>query len=223
MPGIDKKILEFFTLLKKNNNRNWFEDNKTKFKLLEKEVKAFMIEVESRLQKHDEIQTSKLFRIYRDIRFSKNKTPYKTHFGIAYQRKKPLLRGGYYIHLEPKKSFLGVGFWGPNSLDLSRIRKELEIDADEFRKLTNNLTFKNYWGNLTGDEVKTAPKGFKKDHTNIDLIKKKQYVFIKKFTDNEVIDNNFSKIIDEYFIHIRPFFDYMSSVLTTDLNGEYII
>jgi uncharacterized protein (TIGR02453 family) len=223
MSGINSKVFQFFSKLAKNNNRKWFECRKTEFKALESEVKIFVKEIESALQEHDKIEKAKIFRIYRDIRFSKNKSPYKTHFGMAFHREKPPLRGGYYIHLEPNNSFLGVGFWGPSAADLFRIRKELEVDAAELREIMADPTFKSYWGTLQGDEVKTAPKGFNKEHPNIDLIKKKQYTFHHRLSDQQVFDHNFSELIDDHFQNIRPYFDYMSSVLTTDLNGESIL
>ena len=223
MSVINPQVLSFFTDLAKNNNRDWFEANKPKFKTLESEVKVFMREVEGALQQHDKIEKAKMFRIYRYVRFSKNKTPYKTHFGIAFHREKPAFRGGYYIHLEPGNNFLGVGFWGPSPEDLFRIRKELELDAQELREIMAQSNFKKYWGELSGDEVKTAPKGFDKEHPNIDLIKKKQYVFLKKFTDQQVVSDDFMLHVDEHFQHIRPYFDYMSNVLTTDLNGESLL
>ena len=104
-----------------------------------------------------------------------------------------------------------------------RIRKELELDADEFRKLINAKKFKSIWGDLVGDEVKTAPKGFSKEHADIDLIRKKQFIFTKKFTDKEVISPDFLMEVDKSFKAIRPYFDYMSDVLTTDLNGVSLI
>ena len=220
---INRKVFSFFGELSDNNNRDWFEKNKLRFKKLEVEVKEFLLEVNHKLNDHDHIEKAKMFRIYRDVRFSKNKTPYKTHFGMAFHRQKPSLRGGYYIHLEPNNSFLGVGFWGPNPSDLFRIRKELEVDAFEFRKIINEKSLKEKWGYLSGDEVKTSPKGFNKDHLNIDLIRKKQYVFLKKVTDEEVISFEFLSLIENHFKAIRPFFDYMSCLLTTDLNGESII
>ncbi len=223
MLTINPELFSFFSKLKQNNNRDWFLDNKAEFKNLEAEVKLFMKAVEEKLQNYDKIEKAKMFRIYRDVRFSKNKLPYKNHFGIAFHREKPALRGGYYIHLEPENSFLGVGFWAPNPEDLFRIRKELELDGDELRTIMADASFKKFWGNLSGDQVKTSPKGFSKEHPNIDLIKKKQYVFIKNFSDQEVFAPHFIELIDAHFQNIRPFFDYMSSVLTTDLNGESLL
>ncbi|MGB2313363.1 MAG: DUF2461 domain-containing protein [Flavobacteriaceae bacterium] len=223
MQIINPDLFSFFSKLKQNNNRDWFQSNKAEFKLLEGQVKLFMKEIEQNLQIHDKIEKAKMFRIYRDVRFSKNKTPYKTHFGLAFHREKPALRGGYYLHLEPENSFLGVGFWAPEKEDLQRIRKELEIDAEEYRQIMDNKAFKKHWGSLSGEEVKTAPKGFSKEHPNIDLIKKKQHVFIKNFSDQEVLSSDFIRVIDTHFQNIRPFFDYMSHVLTTDLNGVSLL
>ena len=144
----------------------------------------------------------------------------RTNFGISFHRKKPQLRGGYYIHLAPGDSFLATGFWDPSPADLLRMRKELEVDAQEFRDLMAVPAFTKVWGNLEGDAVKTAPKGFAKDHPNIDLIRHKQFLFIKKFNDKSVLSPDFQKEVIAAFTAVRPFFDYMSNVLTTDLNGE---
>jgi len=221
---VPKELFTFFKKLEKNNNREWFTENKAEFKSLEVNVKSFYNSVFENLQKQDDVDKIKIFRIYRDVRFSKDKTPYKTHFGGSFGRTKPRLRGGYYVHLSPNnESFIATGFWEPNKDDLLRIRKELELDADEFRKVIGTKKFKTVWGDLVGNEVKTAPKGFNKEHKDIDLIRKKQFIFTKKFTDKEVTSPEFLKEIDSAFKTIRPYFDYMSEVLTTDLNGVSLI
>jgi len=199
-------------------------DHKPEFKAIETEVKLFYNSVFEDLNKHDVVDKVKVFRIYRDVRFSKDKTPYKTHFGGSFHRKKPELRGGYYVHIQPNdESFLATGFWEPNKDDLFRIRKEFEMDDQEIRAIINDKSFKSIWGDFVGDEVKTAPKGFSKEHPAIDLIKKKQFIFVRKFKDKDVISHNFIKDINTSFKAIRPYFDYMSDVLTTNLNGESLI
>lgn len=221
---ISKDVFSFFNKLENNNNRDWFNDNKPEFKTIEKQVKAFYNSVLDHLNTHDDIDKLKVFRIYRDVRFSKNKLPYKTHFGGSFHRTKPQLRGGYYVHIQPKnESFIATGFWEPASADLMRIRKEFEMDDEEIRTIIGNKTFKSIWGNFVGDEVKTAPRGFDKNHKAIDLIKKKQYIFIKKFSDEAVLHPSFINEINTAFKAIRPYFDYMSDVLTTDLNGESLL
>ncbi len=221
---IPRETFDFFKRLEKNNNRDWFNENKKEFKEIESEVKQVYNQLLQLLNGHDDIDKMKMFRIYRDVRFSKNKLPYKTHFGGSFHRRKPELRGGYYLHVQPNnESFIATGFWEPNKDDLLRIRKEFEMDDQEIRKIIDNKKFKSIWGEFVGDEVKTAPKGFSKEHKAIGLIKKKQYIFVKKYTDKEVLSNNFIEDVNKAFKAVRPYFDYMSDVLTTNLNGESII
>ena len=221
---IPKSALDFFKKLEKNNNRDWFNEHKKEFKAIETEVKNIYNIIFENIKSHDDVDKLKMFRIYRDVRFSKDKTPYKTHFGGSFHRTKPKLRGGYYLHLAPNnQSFLATGFWEPNKDDLFRIRKEFEMDDQEMRKIISNKKFKSVWGSLLGDELKTAPRDFDKEHPAIDLIKKKQYIFTIKYTDKEVTSIDFLKEVDTSFKAIRPYFDYMSDVLTTDLNGESLL
>ena len=212
--------VSFFKKLKKNNNRDWFAENKPKFKKLELEIKAFGEELKDRLNEFDNVDRFKLFRIYRDVRFSKDKTPFKTHFGLTWHRTKPLYRGGYYLHISPGKNFLACGFWDPNPNDLKRIRKELEYDAKEFRDIIASKEFFSVWGNLEGSELKTAPRNFDKNHPDIDLIRKKQYIFSISFSDEEVCEPQFINKLENALKMVRPFTDYMSDVLTSDENGE---
>ena len=223
MKSINPDIFTFYKDLDKNNNREWFESHKPRFKALESEVKDFNEIVKFGLEETDDIEKVKMFRIYRDVRFSKNKTPYKTHFGVSFLRKKPNLRGSYYMHLAPQNSFIASGFWNPNPMDLLRIRKDLEMDAQELRDVITDFTFKKVWGELQGDVVKTSPKGFNIDHPNIDLIRHKQFLFIKRFDDKSVLSSDFQEEVIKSFSAIRPFFDLMTNVLTTDLNGVSLL
>ncbi len=221
---IPRETFDILKRLEKNNNRDWFNEHKLEFKEIESEVKQVYNQLLELLNKNDDIDKMKMFRIYRDVRFSKNKLPYKTHFGGSFHRKKPELRGGYYLHIQPNnESFIATGFWEPNKEDLLRMRKEFEMDDEEIRSIINNKAFKKVWGDFVGDEVKTAPRGFSKEHSAIDLIKKKQYIFVKKYTDKEVLSQDFLTNVDKAFKVIRPYFDYMSDVLTTNLNGESLI
>lgn len=221
---IPREAFSFLNKLSKNNNRDWFTEHKKEFKEIENEVKQFYNQLSEHLNKHDKIDKVKVFRIYRDVRFSKDKTPYKTHFGGSFNRMKPALRGGYYLHIQPNnESFIATGFWEPNKDDLLRIRKEFEMDDTGIRKIITKKAFKDTWGKFVGDEVKTAPKGFSKEHSAIDLIKKKQFIFTKKLTDKEVTSSDFMEEVGKAFKAIRPFFNYMSEVLTTDLNGVSLL
>ena len=214
------KIFDFFKDLKNNNNRVWFLKNKSSFNPNQEQVKIFGERVKDRLNNFDNIDKFKLFRIYRDVRFSKNKTPYKTHFGLTWHRMKPKLRGGYYLHIENKRSFLACGFWAPIPQDLKRIRDEISHDSRELKSILFDNEFQSVWGQLKGDEVKTAPRGFDKNHPDIELIKKKQYILTINLTNNDVCSENFIERIEQVLFKVKPFVDYMSEVLTTDDNGE---
>lgn len=222
-PSITPETLRFLKQLKKNNDRDWFAEHKEEFKNHQANMKHFLEELQNLMSAHDEIEKMKMFRIYRDVRFSKDKQPYKINLSGSYSRSGTKLRGGYYVHIQPGGSFIATGFWQPNKEDLLRIRKELELDSKEFRKVISNKNFKKHWGDLVGDEVKTAPKGFNKEHENIDLIKKKQFIFTANFSDKEVTSQDFIKQVDSSFKAIRPYFDLMSEILTTNLNGESLI
>ena len=223
MQVIPKNTITFLEELKLNNNKEWFNENKERFNSIYSGVKEFAYEVNESLKNSDDIEKLKIFRIYRDLRFSKDKTPYKKNIGMAFHRAKPELRGGYYLEISADESFAAVGFWNPNKDDLFRIRKEIEVDGNEFKSIISQKKIKEIWGEIKGEEVKTSPKGFNADHEHIDLIKKKQFIFIKKLKEEEILDESFQKKLVSYFVSIRPFFDYMSEILTTNLNGESII
>jgi uncharacterized protein (TIGR02453 family) len=220
---LSKEIFSFFKDLKKNNNRDWFTDHKSHFKSLENQVKTFGEQLKDKLNTHDSIDRFKVFRIYRDVRFSKDKTPFKTHFGLTWHRTKPHYRGGYYLHLSPGNNFLACGFWDPNPADLKRIRQEIDIDGEEYRSILNNKTFNSVWGELQGEAVKTAPKGYAKDHPHIDLLRFKQHIFTINYTDKEICQPDFINRADKALEAVRPFVDYMSEVLTTNADGESLI
>lgn len=223
MNSISKTTLDFLKELKNNNTREWFNKHKLDFQVEQAKVKEFYNVLMKDLNAHDEIEKLKIFRIYRDVRFSKDKTPYKPHFAGNFVRGTKRLRGGYYLRIRPGESFLAGGFWEPNKEDLLRIRKEFEMDTGEIREIIEHKTFVKYFKKLQGNSLKTAPRGFDKEHPDMDLIRMKQFIVTREFTDEEVLDSNFLQEIDKSFKAMRPYFDYMSEILTTDLNGESIL
>ena len=220
----DKSSLSYLKKLKINNNRDWFAEHKPIFIEAQNNAKELYTEVRNNLEKHDEIEKFKLFRIYRDVSFSKDKTPYKAHFAGSFSRLGKHLRGGYYLRIRPGESFLAGGFWEPNKEDLFRLRKEIEVDASEFREILEDKNFQHYFGNtFKGDELKTAPRGFDKEHPDVDLLRKKGFIAVRNFTDDEVLSPNFSLEVDKSYKALRPFFNLFSDILTTNLNGESIL
>lgn len=216
--------LRFLTALKKNNNKNWFDSHKAEFQQEQALVAAFAEGLLQALSVHDQIETrsgkESLHRIYRDTRFSKDKTPYKTNWSGGFRRATKFRRGGYYFHIEPGNSFIAGGFWAPVPADLKLIREDIAFDDQPLRKIINSKSFKSSFGELKGEQLKSAPKGFDATHEAIDLLRYKQFLLKRPFTDEEVLSAGFLKEADLTFKHMRPFFDYMSELLSSDANGE---
>ena len=213
----------FLKSLKKNNNREWFLKHKEIYITEQTHIHNFAEALLHELNKHDVIETPSgkkaCYRIYRDVRFSTDKTPYCTYFSGSFRRATKYRRGGLYFHLEPGNTWMAGGFWSPNTEDLKRIRDDIAFDATPLRKILKSKTFVSSFGTLKGEQLKKAPKGFDANHEAIDLLRYKQFLLIKKFTDKEVLSDDFIKLANQTFKNMRPFLDYMSEVLTTDVNG----
>ncbi len=221
--AIPASSLEFLKKLKQNNNREWFNEHKDEFLAQQGFIEKFADQLLYEMNKHDLIETlsgkKALHRIYRDTRFGTDKTPYRTEWSGSFVRATKQRRGGYYFRIEPGNSFVGGGFRGPSAPDLKLIRDDIAFDAAPLRKIINSKTFKNIFGTIQGEQVKTAPKGFDANHEAIDLLRYKQFIIMKRFTDEEVLAPNFVQQVNQVYKNMRPFFDYMSVVLTTDVNG----
>lgn len=219
MNVIKPSNLDFLKELRLNNNREWFTDHKDKVDSNLRDFKEYFFQVEQIMQEHDKIEKARMYRIYRDVRFSKDKTPYKRHVGFQMSRLKPLLRGGYYIHIEPGNSFIAGGLFEPNKEDLLRLRQEIAIDDLALRHIIAQESFKKYFGKLSGEELKTGPRDFPKDHPSLDLLKKKQFYVVRYFDDKTVCSEEFLDQVIQSFMAMRPLFDYFSEVFTHDKNG----
>ena len=217
-------VFSFLEDLKENNHREWFQNNKTRYQEQYNYALQFADELLLRMKQIDTIETisgkKSLFRINKDVRFSKDKSPYKTNIGGALTRATKYLRGGYYFHIEPGNCFLGGGFWAPSPEDLKHIRLQIAADPGPLQQILSSKEFIATFGQLEGEQLKSAPKGFSKDHPAIDLINYKQFLLIKKLTDEEVQSKQYLETVVSTFQAMRPFFNYMSEILTTDLNGE---
>lgn len=224
MSIVTSTTFNFLKELKLNNNRDWFQENKNKYEASHQEMAALGDELLKRLNQFDEIETisgkKSLFRIYRDVRFSKNKAPYKTNRSGSFKRAGENRRGGYYFSIEPGNSMIGGGFYAPNASDLKLIREQIEMDAEPLKQALANKKFKNYFGELLGEKLKTVPRGFNADDPNIDLLRFKNFYVMKKFSDQEVMSADFPDQIIKGYQSIQPFFEAMTLYLTTDLNGE---
>jgi len=219
MSSIQKPTITFLKNLSKNNDRPWFQKNKESYDIAHQNAKDFLASVVIAFDKIDKIEKHKLFRIYRDVRFSKDKTPYNPSFRMSFTREKPYLRGGYYLMIGPKEGYIAAGFFNPAPKDLKLIRDNIALDAKPLRKIISSKRFKDTFGHFQGEQVKSAPKGFDKNHPHIDLLRYKQLYVSKSYPMKDVLDKNFIKSIMKDYKNIRPFFDYMSDILGHDLNG----
>ncbi len=222
-PTIPLSSLEFLKELKENNNREWFNARKEEFLAQQAEIEKFADALLTNLNAHDLIETvsgkKSLSRIYRDTRFSKEKIPYKTNWSGGFSRATKQRRGGYYFHIESGNSFIAGGFWAPNADDMKRIRDDISFDPAPIRKILNSKSFISTFGALQGEQLKTTPKGFDANHEAIDLLRYKQFLLIRSFSDDQVLSPSFLDDASETFRNMRPFFDYMSEVLTLDSDG----
>jgi len=222
-PQIPASALDFLKQLQQNNNRDWFADHKEECVKQQSFIETFADGLLAELNTHDVIETAtgkkSQQRIYRDTRFSGDKTPYKKYWGGGFTRATASRRGGYYYHIETGNTFLAGGFWSPSAPDLKRVRDDINYDSAPLRKILNSKTFVSTFGTLNGEQLKTTPKGFDASHEAIDLLRYKQFLLIKRFTDAEVLSPDFLKNASQAYKNMRPFFDYMSEVLTTNANG----
>jgi uncharacterized protein (TIGR02453 family) len=225
--SINKDSIDFLKDLSENNNREWFNTHKDRYAEAHNNIIAFADNLIAEMNKHDHIETASgrksLFRIYKDVRFSKDKTPYNGHWSGAFKRATKKLRGGYYFRIEPGNSRVVGGFFGPLPDDMKRIRQDIDANYEDWWNMLAGKTLTDTFGKLRGEKVSSAPRGYAKDHPAIDLLRHKQFIFRLEFTDEQVCAQDFLYKVNEAFIKMRPFFDYMSEVLTTDVNGISVV
>jgi uncharacterized protein (TIGR02453 family) len=223
-PVLPASCIDFMNLLKSNNNREWFAAHKESYQHELVFVQNFADALLAAMNTHDTIETpsgkKSMHRIYRDTRFAKDKTPYKTNWSGSFTRATKYRRGGYYYHIEPGNSFIGGGFWAPETQDLKRIRDDIAFDATPLRKILNSKQFISTFNTLQGETLKTTPKGYDPANEAIELLRYKQFLLMRRFTDQEVLSAGFLDEVNQTFRNMRPFFDYMSEVLSTDINGQ---
>ncbi len=225
---IQPSSLDFLRKLKNNNNREWFKLHKGEYDKARENIAAVSDEILSKLGQVDHLSTASgtksLYRVYRDVRFSKDKTPYNLWYSGYYRRATDELRGGYYFNMQADGgSSIAGGFWGPNKEDLKLIREQIALDDMPLRAALNSVEVKKTIGQMEGLQLKTAPKGWERDHPSIDLLRYKQFILRRSITEKELLSSDYTDIVVDSYIAMRPFLDAMSLYLTTDLNGESIL
>jgi len=224
---IKKDSIDFLKTLAKNNDRDWFNKHKDRYTVAHDNMIDFASALLAGMNKHDNIETpsgkSSLFRIYKDVRFSKEKLPYNTHWSGGFKRATKKLRGGYYFHVGPGSSFVAGGFFGPAPQDLQRIRQDIDMNYTDWNKLLTGKTFVKTFEHMQGEKVASAPRGYNKDHPAIELLRHKQFLLRHNFTDEEVLSPDFVRNANDVYKKMRPFLDFMSELLTTDANGISLV
>ncbi|MEC5173764.1 DUF2461 domain-containing protein [Chryseobacterium nepalense] len=218
MPAaVSPKVFDFLRQLAENNNREWFTENKNLYTESQENIVAFledliaeMSEFDSELGKIDAKKS--LFRIYRDTRFSKDKTPYKTNIGASLGMGKGSQKGGYYLHLEPGKSFIAGGIYMPESSVLKTLRKEISLYGKEFLNILNNKEFKKYFPELDQDDkLKKVPQGFEKEDPMAEYLKLKSFIVVYNLSDKEISDKSASKTLAKIFKVMKPLNDFLNA------------
>lgn len=210
-------FFHFLNKLAANNERSWFEQHKSGYLKAREAAEIFFQSCISALALSYPLgQLSArqcMFRIYRDVRFSKNKNPYKTNFSAliaAGGRKSPSVFS-WYLHLEPGKSFLASGIYEPAPEQLAKIRQEIVYNAGEFRSIVSELS--DCFGVLQGNRLKTAPKGYDKEHTEIEFLRHTQLYFMKEYSDGEILSAGFPERFSDDALQLLPFLQFLSRSL----------
>ena len=216
-----KAALKFLKDIARNNNRPWFEKNKARYLEVKNGFDDFLEAVHAELVKFDSslanLNPRKIaFRIYRDVRFSKDKRPYKTNMGAGFSSKgKMEQEPGYYIHIEPGRCFIAGGLYMPDPGNLAKVRQEIDYNPAKLLKILNDKKFKQLYKGLDDwDKLKTAPKGYAKDHPHIEILKNKSFVVSHTFTDAEATSKGYVKKIVEAAKVLKPFNDYLAEAIS---------
>lgn len=218
---ITKNILRFLSSIKKNNNKAWLDANRPLYETSKEEFTAEVGEILKGIASFDNAfinLTPKecMFRLNRDVRFSKEKHPYKTNFAAYFNPAGKKGSGaGYYVHIEPGKSFAAAGLWQPPTEDLAKIRQEIDYNFEEWKKLLGSKNFKKSFdlGFNMSDSLVRAPKGYEEANPAIEYLKMKNFVVSSSFTDTELQDKNFTKILVKTFENAKPVIDFINRSL----------
>lgn len=220
-----KESLQFLDDLKKNNNREWFQENKKRYEVFKKDYHQLVsdfLDVMKPLDPSLELLEIKdcTFRINRDIRFSKDKSPYKSHLGVWMSAgAKGANRSGYYVHIEKGGSFIAGGFYSPDAEELKKVRKEIAFFYDDLQEILNDKNFKKEFGSLDVNEnnsLKSMPRGYEKDHPAIEFLKLKSFTASQTYDISEVTKKDFVKKMSQKLIALKPLNDFINRALDTE-------
>ncbi|UBM58841.1 DUF2461 domain-containing protein [Marinilongibacter aquaticus] len=217
---IDPKTLHFLSLLKENNQKEWFQANRELYEMAKANFISSCADILDGLKAiqedllHTDVKKCVL-RINRDIRFSKDKNPYKVYFGAGFgPGGKSSGRADFYLQIEPEgKSFLGGGMWGASAENLAQWRQEIDYSPENLKGIIEDPAFTSYFNQVAGDKLKTSPKGYAKDHPEIELLRYKEMFFYRNFSDQEVCSAAFADEVLDGCRILKPYLDYVNELL----------
>ena len=214
------QILKFLSALRKHNDRVWFEKNKGQYLQAKENFEVFVAQFLRELVMFNPglagLDPRKLpFRIYRDVRFSKDKSPYKVNMGAGISPGgKMMQEPGYYIHIEPGKSFVAGGMYMPEPGNLSKIRQEIDYNGEKLEKILSQKVFRKWFDGFDDfDAMKTVPKGYPKDHPRAGWLKHRSFIVTHNFTDAEVKDKKFLKKVVDACKAMKPLNDFLTEAM----------
>ena len=217
---IEAETIDFLKNLVGNNNRDWFMENKASYEQARENVIDFAQQVLQSLAKTDPQVNSAIdpkkcvMRIYRDIRFSKDKTPYKSNFGINFKTGNGTAEMGYYIHIQPESSFAGGGCWMPSAEHLKAIRQEIDYNGAALNDIITNASFTDDFSAFDQQEqLKNNPKGYEANHPYINLLKLKSFAAIHPFSDQELMDKTAVQEVVKTLVKIQPLNNFLNQAL----------
>ncbi|OJW79884.1 MAG: TIGR02453 family protein [Bacteroidetes bacterium 46-16] len=216
---LQASTLQFLEKLGKNNNKAWFDKNRDAYQAAKEDFEQFVGQVLEQLAVIDPVfghQKAKdcIFRIFRDVRFSKDKSPYKPNFGAYFNKGGRKAHGaGYYIHLEPGKTFVGGGLWMPEGPMLKAVRQEIDYNFPEFKKIIGNAKFKKLFSKIEGEQLKTVPQGYTADNPAIEYLKLKSFVVTTKMADKDICAKTFVSKCMNVFTTMNPLVDFINRPL----------
>lgn len=213
---LQKSTLAFLDQLARNNNKPWFEKNKDAYTTEKEDFEQFVTTVLAGLSALDPAfkqLTAKdcVMRIYRDVRFSKDKSPYKLNFGAGFSSGGKKFPGaGYYLHVEPGKCFAGGGIWQPEGPMLKAIRQEIDYGFDEFKKIVEAKEFRKKFAQIDGDKLVKVPMGYGEDNPAIEYLRLKSFTVSGNLTDTDMTKKTAAATVNEVFAAMKPFVDFLN-------------
>ncbi|MEQ1554525.1 MAG: DUF2461 domain-containing protein, partial [Ferruginibacter sp.] len=215
---IQKTTLQFLAELKKNNNKEWFEANRKKYEFAKEDIKQITEKLIIAIGQHDSeigqlLAKDCTFRINRDVRFSKDKAPYKSNMSCIFSKGgKNSDKSGFYVHIEPDVAFVGAGYWSPEAKKLAAVRQEIDYNFNDWKKIISSKKFKTTFETGLSQEniLQRPPKGYDENNPAIEFLKLKSFIVRKKILDTEMIDKDFVKTIVNIFITVKPMLDFLN-------------